>query len=742
MVLLDGEPMVPHTPRATIDFETRSACSLRAAGSWRYSLDPTTEVLCAAFRLPYWVPGRTALWHPAFPHLGIPEARCPELTELFCWIRAGKLVEAHNAWFERGVWTNKMVPDGWSPIQHEQWRCSAAKAAAHALPRKLDGAGDAMDLDVVKDTEGHKLMMKMCKPRKPVKADWLAWYRQHAPCTVCVGVGKIQEHKKNGEPKAKLSKCKVCHGTGHARDLSAIPPMPTLWHETREQLESLFQYCRQDVLAEAALSESLHDLNELETEIYLLDQKVNERGFQLDMRAVHTGLALIDVESVDLNRELRELTDGQVERATQRERMIDWLEENGLALQNTQKETLDEILADKHGIYKGLDPKLRRGVELMKLLGRSSTSKYVAMKSQACPDGRVRGGLLYHGAATGRWSGAGVQPHNFVKGSVQDMVTMWDTLKDMDRDTIIALPRDKKGTPYGNVMDVLAEAMRGTIVASPGHELFVADYSSIEACVLQWLAGDQEAMQFFRDGLDIYCVMAESIYGYPCNKNDHPQERAIGKVAVLGLGYQMGWKKFKETVFDWTGIVISDELAMKTVEAYREKFWRVKNLWRDMERAAINAVNEPGRKFRCGKVIWFVEGTFLYCELPSGRRLGYPDPEIHPYMMPWGEEKDCLTFMSINMYSRRWERSKTYGGMLVENVDQAVSRDLMAEGMLRCERSGLYVPVLSIHDEIVAECPIGKGDVHEFEQMMATVPAWGTDCPVKAEGWSGARYRK
>lgn len=746
MLLSDGEPMVQQIPRATIDFETRSACSLRACGSWRYSLDDSTEVLCLAARLPYWPEGQTTLWHPAFPQLGIEESSdIAGLSELFRWITRGKLVEAHNAWFERGIWTNKMHPAGWPMIQHEQWRCSAAKAAAHALPRKLDAAGDAMDLDVVKDTEGHKLMMKLTKPRKPVKADRVAWNRLHRPCMVCAGVGKVQELKKDGTPKTKLSRCKACAGAGHMLDLSGVPALPILWHESREQFEELFSYCRQDVLAEAALSESIHDLNSRETEMFLLDQKVNERGFQLDIRAVHTALALVDAECTDLNAELVQLTDGQVERATQRDRMIDWLEGLGVRMENTQADYLDAILKGESPdpTHQQLSPAAQRGIELMKLLGRSSTSKYVAMLNWACPaDNRVRGGLLYHGAATGRWSGAGVQPHNFVKGTVQDVETMWDILKDMDRDTIMALPRDKDGTPYGNVMDVLAEALRGAIIATPGYQLYVADYASIEARVLQWLAGDQEAMDMFRTGADIYCVMASEIYGYACNKKDHPTERAVGKVAVLGLGYQMGWRKFQATVLEWTGIIVSDELAQQTVETYRAKFWRVKNMWRDQERAAIRAVENPGEHIRCGKVTWFTEGSFLYCALPSGRRLGYPDPEIHAMMMSWGEEKDCLTFMGMNQYSRRWERQKTYGGMLVENIDQAVSRDLMAEAMLRCEESGLYKPVLSVHDELIAEAPIGQGDVKAFERMMAECPAWATDCPVEAEGWAGLRYRK
>jgi hypothetical protein len=153
-----------NAPRATIDFESKSACSLKKSGAWKYSLDPTTEVLCLAFRLPHWREGRTALWEPS--------QHCRELGELFLWWHDGNLFEAHNAWFERSIWTNIMVPRyGWPAIAHDQWRCSAAKAAAHALPRGLDDALTALRLPIRKDAAGAKVMMKMNKPRKPRKAE-------------------------------------------------------------------------------------------------------------------------------------------------------------------------------------------------------------------------------------------------------------------------------------------------------------------------------------------------------------------------------------------------------------------------------------------------------------------------------------------------------------------------------------------------------------------------------------------
>lgn len=386
-----------NTDKATVDFETRSACNIKRSGAWKYSLDPSTQVLCLVYRLPHWEPGVTALWHPAFPQIGMEEhLEVDTLLELLDWIDAGLPLEAHNAFFERAIWTNLLTPRYGFPLPAwDQWRCSAAKAAAHALPRQLADAGAALKLTVQKDDEGHKLMLKLSKPRKPRKKEREAW----------VAGGK------------------------------SLTSLPLLWWEDRSLFERLFAYCRQDVLAEEALSHALSDLSPEETQYYCLDQKMNQRGFQLDTTAVSTALTLIAGESSLLNAELSELTERVVDRATQRDRMKLWLESEGLTLYDTKGSTIDSILSDEDegddggrilgsyelsGGVEALSPRVRRALEILRILGRSSTAKYETMQAWACPDGRVRGGLLYHGATTGRWSGAGVQPHNFPKLAVYE----------------------------------------------------------------------------------------------------------------------------------------------------------------------------------------------------------------------------------------------------------------------------------------------------------------------------------
>ena len=539
-----------------------------------------------------------------------------------------------------------------------------------------------------------------------------------------------------------------------------MPELPRLYHESRELFETVWAYCRQDVLAEETLSHALPDLSELETSVYLLDQKINERGYRLDRSAVRAARKLIRQEVKLLSAELEALTGGAVKKATQRTKMLEWFITQDLHLYDTTKETIAEALRmddvnratpeeERAPWVKILSTTARRGLELMQMLGKSSTAKFKAMKDSICPDSRVHGGLLYHGATTGRWSGAGVQPHNFPKGDphFKNQVALWKLLKTLDRDRILRdAPLNEKGKkPYTSVMGALSQALRGAIVPGIGRQLYVADFASIEARVLLWLAQDEEALEIFRTGGDMYCYMATDIYGYPTNKDEHPKERGLGKIAVLGLGYQMGASKFVVTCA-LAGIVITEEFAQQVVDTYRAKFWRVKQLWYDQNEAAIRATHSKGRS-NCGLVSWVYEETpsgypVLYCELPSGRRLAYPEPKIKLRKTPWGSDQRVLTFMGVNTHTKQWGRLTTYGGMIVQNIVQAISRDLMAEGMLRAEATGDYLITLTVHDELVAEALLGVGSVHEFEQLMAAVPEWGEGCPVVAEGWSGPRYRK
>ncbi len=669
--------------RATIDLETRSTCNIKKSGAWRYSVDPMTEVLCLCYRLPYWEEGRVEVWTPAVHYF----YDHPGFDELVAWIESDGLVEAHNAFFERCIWQNILVARyGFPRILPTSWRCSAAKAAACALPRSLKEAGAALKLSIAKDDSGHKLMLKMSKPRKVLK-----------------------------------------------REITAgVPATAILYHETAEQLAGLIAYCKQDVLAEEALSQALPDLSADEQQVYWLDQQMNERGFQLDQEAVEVALKLLAREAKSLNGELADITEGVVQKASQRIQLLAWLQGQGVDIEDTTKETVSEALSRSDGRPDASLSPARRALEILQSLGQSSTAKYESMRLHVDSlDWRIRGGLLYHGATTGRWSGSGVQPHNFPKGTIKDIDGHWVAIK-------LGVQSHLEGLGASR-MSALSQGLRGAIVATPGKSLYVADYNAIEARVLAWLADDTELLEDFKNGIDPYLKMASAIYGYPCNKQDHGSERALGKVAILGLGYQMGAAKFRDSAYTMGKVRIDEDLAQKTVDIYRERRWRIKRFWWDMQDAAISAVE--GEPVIVGRLEWFREGRFLYCELPSGRRLAYPDPEVRLRETPWGEKRPSMTFMGVDTHTHKWTRQTTYGGLLVENCTQAVARDLLAAALLRLELGGIYEPVLSIHDESVAEGPIGI-DIEDFSEQMTISPDWAEECPIAVESWSGPRYRK
>jgi DNA polymerase len=762
-----------------VDFETRSAFDILKGGGWKYSCDPTTSVMCLAVRLPHWPEAR--LWLPRFRYSwGWQEEEGRDvLDELFVWIARGGLVEAHNAFFEQSVWRNICMERlGWPEVPQGQWRCSAMKASAHSLPRSLGGACEALGLDVQKDGEGRRLMLKLSKPRKPRKSELAAKQMWHD----MVAAGDDRE-----------AEC-----LEDLRRMGYDPEHDLWWHDDPADLQGLYSYCRTDVDSEHGLSEVLPDPSQLELRIWQMDQRTNLRGVLADVRLAKAALRLVRRVTDQLNAELASILGDPDVRATNRAAIRRWLADRGVHLSDTQGKTLDEWL--KKEDFRAEKPHCHRVIQIVREVNRTSTAKYkscLAMASEA--DGRMRDLMLYHGASTGRWSGKGLQPHNFPRGDVKDVEQLCDVLLSEDVAYIRAL--------YGEVIKALSDALRGLIVASEGKDLMVADYAAIEARVIAWLAHEEEALDVFRSGKCIYMDMATSIYGYLVHdKKKQADERQMGKQAILGLGFGMGFVTFLLTCrkYDITftreqarrivgdrweeleqymefyffperkptcqnpaamrkvgagrrnrltkaGLelkqVVHELILMKhIVDAYRAKYQGVAAMWEAVEAAAVEAVQNPGRLVRShlGRCAFRVEGRFLKCYLPSGRPLYYCDPRIVYRTPPWGgdDKKPVILFMGVNPVTKQWSVQDTYGGKLVENITQATARDLMAEAMLLADDSLIYDVILSVHDELIAEVEVGIGSVEEFEELMSTTPEWADGCPVKAEGWRGPRYRK
>lgn len=665
-----------------IDFETYSACELKDAGLDNYASDPTTGVHCMAWCFD---DEPVQVW-----------AAGQIIPPVVDHVRNGGEVVAHNAAFELAIWNKVCVPKfGWPLLSPKQMRCTMAQAYAMSLPGALEKAAAALGIPQQKDMAGARVMMQLAKPRMFV--------------------------------------------TKHPSQPDVVPVFWTP-EDAPEKFQRLYDYCRQDVEVERAMDARLMRLSDAEQEAWVLDQIINQRGIRVDLPAIENAIRMVADEKARLDAEMLRVTGGVVGKCTEVQLLIKWIRTQGVEITGLAKADVIDALK-----VEDMPPAVRKALQLRQEAAKSSTAKLLAMRNRASRDARVRGCFQYHGASTGRWAHRGIQPGNLprprklTKDDDENVRLVYQI-----NDLIARNEHRLLDMLYGPTMDALADSVRGMIIANPGHDLVAMDFSAIEARVLAWLAGEEKVLDIFRTHGKIYEHAASGIYRVDMADVTKAQ-RQIGKVAVLALGYGGGVGAFQSMARVY-GVKVGDEQADEIKRAWRESHPRIVYYWRDLEGAAINAVElgcvckagAPGRQVAFKK-----NGSFLWCRLPSGRVLCYPYPVIKGIETPWGEQKAALHFMSVNGVTNKWEETKTYGGSLSENITQAVARDLLAEAMLRLEHNG-YPVVMHVHDEAVVEIPSAYGEdhTHRIEEIMAEVPAWAAGLPVAAEGWRATRYRK
>lgn len=728
-LVCDGQKW--RSPRYDPDDPKSSAKNkgLPLVGAAVYAFHPSTEILTFAYEID---------GDGLAPRVWVPGSPIP--ADLLEAVRRGDLIKAANSFFEFLIWnvvgTRQL---GLPPVPIDRFRCTLAAARAFNLPPSLGKLAEVLKLAEQKDKGGKRMIDLFCVPQ-PITA-------------------------KNKQTK--------------------LDPL------THPEGVGLYTYCMQDVATEKAVGEVVPELSPRELEIFLFDQRVNARGVQVDTPSIE---ALSRVYKLELDRQtarLREITGGRVHSVGQVKEIREFLDQAyGIKMASVDAEHVADALK--------VIPADHPAAEVLRIradAGSSNAKKLLAFNERACPDGRVRGMTVYSKANTGRWAGEGVQPQNMASGGPK--VVRSNCCGSIRSAALAGCPYCPIGDPgytkadwgpegvdrvvadalsgaifknWPSVIEAITGCLRGLFIAAPGCELISSDYSAIEAVVLACLAGEQWRIDVFRTHGKIYEMSAAKISGVPFDEiidhkkrtgDHHPLRKTVGKVAELASGYGGwigAWKNFGADAF------MTDDEIKKAVLKWREEspaiveFWggqwrRGPGGWGDwapelygLEGMAISAVMTPGRWFWCRSIGYYSTGSALFCRLPSGRDIVYHEPRVDPSVDPLGRSVWALSYMGWNSDSSKgpvgWLRQSVYGGLLAENVTQAVARDIMANGLLNLERAGYYV-VFHVHDEAVAEVPAGFGSVDQFEACLTDLPAWCKDWPIRAAGgWRGRRYRK
>jgi DNA polymerase bacteriophage-type len=590
------------------------------------------------------------------------------------------LVRAWNASFEWHIWNNTLLHQisalaGGNVLMLSQLRDTMAEAAYWGLPLSLDQAGPAAGIPITKDKAGHALMMRMCKPR--------------------------------------------AHDvTGH----------PIWWHKTDPQkFDQLCDYCKQDVRVEAAIAKTLHPVPQQERDLWALDQRINNRGVGLDVDLIHKLKVLAEEAAKRANQQLYWLTKGLVKTVTSAGAMLSYLRAHGYPYADLKRETVEKRLDEPDcGVHE------REILELRNDVAKTSAAKLNSMLAAARHDAHtgadtVFGMLQYYGASrTGRWAGRLIQMQNMPRGVIKNVPAAIAMIKaGADIDQIEAL--------FGPAMGVVSSCLRGCIVARPKKTLVAADFAQIEARVNPWLAGQQDLLDVFASGQDVYV--------YTANKNGS-DSRQLGKVLVLACGFGMSGPKFQSTAEGY-GLHLTEQQAKDAVKEWRANNAKIVQFWWDCDTAAKHVINHPSQHVDLsgGKIRFGMLGPHMVIRLPSGRHLVYRDARIE--LDDNGREQ--ITYMGVDQYTRKWTRLKTYGGKLVENIVQAVARDLMADAMTRASNNILDADtILTVHDELIMETNTLNGNnvLGDIRVIMTSPPAWATGCPMGVDGWMGPRYKK
>ena len=523
----------------------------------------------------------------------------------------------------------------------------------------------------------------------------------------------------------KLDEQKMSEGSDLIRYF-CVPCKPTksnggrtrnLPEHAPEKWATFVAYNKRDVEVELSIKEKLKNfpVPEFLWDEYHLDQEINDRGIGVDMKLVTNAIAFDERSKGTISSQMKDMTD--LENPNSVVQMKAWLAENGMETETLGKKAVAELM-------KNAPESLAQVLALRQQLAKSSVKKYQAMENAVCDDGRVRGMFQFYGAnRTGRWAGRIVQLQNLPQNHMGDLAEARELVRQGDYDSVEML--------YDDIPDTLSQLIRTAFIPKPGYKFYVADFSAIEARVIAHLAGESWRADVFKNGGDIYCASAEQMFHVPVKKhgvNGHLRQK--GKIAELALGYGGSVGALKAMGALEMGL--SEDELQPLVDAWRASNPNIVQLWWDVDTAVKTAVSMRTTSETHGiKFVWRSGMLFVY--LPSGRRLCYVKPKM-------GQNKfggDSITYEGVGS-TKKWERLESYGPKFVENIVQAISRDLLMNAMKTLSHCFICGHV---HDELIIEC---REDVSldELCKQMARVPDWMPGILLRADGYITPWYRK
>ncbi len=546
-----------------------------------------------------------------------------------------------------------------------------------------------------------------------------AWYCTMAAC------------RAYGIP-ASLEKAGVYVGLEMQKDMKLSRKIKRLFTQHVEDAglyQALYEYAKKDTLAMRELYRKLRPLTQTEWGIWRLDAMINRRGIGVDRESAQGLQNLVDASHERLTKRFVELSGGI--KPTQVLALKQLLQSRGHAMPGVTK---SDVLALLDGGT--CDPSTEEMLKIRLQLGKASVKKIAAVLKATDPyDSRIRNLHVYHKAHTGRWAGRGAQPQNLPsRGLLLGPQEAVDGVEEL-----ASLSYDAAAAKYGNVLDAVSSCLRPLFKAK---KLFaVIDFAQIESRVLAWLAGESQILDAYESGKDLYIEMAKAIYNV---EEVTKEQRSLGKAAILGLGYGMGHAKFQATAASMFGIEITEKFAQEVVNTYRNKYGLIREFWYTVDKSFFNSIDPEPEVFNRlqlpthGLRFWSLDDfgrRVVAIELPSSRKLFY-----HGAHWDAGEKKGWVDMSYHGERNGQVFKTKVYGGLLVENIVQAVSRDLLANSMLNLLSCG-YEIVMHVHDEVVVEIE-SEDQYKHVESLVKQKPSWADGLPLEADGFVTTRYMK